>query len=292
MVAKLFLYLAIFAIGFVGVSLWSFWLIIRPPKIIINSIPRDYGLEAEDLTLKTKDGLKLSAWLIPKREIGNEKLEAGKNRALILMHGYPAEKADLLSLAKSLTSDFSLLLFDMRYFGESEGKYTTLGKKETLDLEVALDFLKNRGYYKTGVFGFSLGGSVAIMQAAEDKRIAAVAAYAPFANLKLLGYSAYKDLRILKYLLVELLSLWAKIFLDYDANSYSPETTAKTLRIPVLLIHSKEDEQISFLHAERLKKSLSQNPNAEFYFIEKGLHGDLPPDFDQHLLEFFQKSLQ
>ena len=288
---KIVLYALIFVLGFVGVSLWSFWLIVRPPKIIINLTPENYGLKPESLTLKTKDGLNIAAWLIPKQDVGSGKLEIEKKSALVLIHGYPAEKADMLPLAKSLTSHFSILLFDMRYFGKSEGRLSTLGKGEQLDLEAALDLLESRGYKKIGAFGFSLGGATALMKSG-DPRISAVAAYAPFSNLRQLGYESYARLWILKYPLVELISFWTKIFLDYDIDAESPELAIRKLAKPVLIIHDKMDDQISFLHALYLEKALAQNPKAEFYFPEEGGHGNLPFDFDKRILEFFEKSLQ
>jgi len=38
-------------------------------------------------------------------------------------------------------------------------------------------------------------------------------------------------------------------------------------------------------------EKLSQNQKAEFYFIEKGFHGELPADFEKRIAEFFDKSL-
>ena len=281
---KVLLYTSIFIVGFIGVSLWAFWLITHPPKIIIGTTPKTLGLKYEDIELKTEDGLALSAWFIP---IPNHKLPTS---ALILIHGYPAEKADLLPLAKVLSTKYSILLFDMRSFGKSEGGYTTLGKYELLDLEAALDFLESRGYDKIGVFGFSLGGAVGIMKS-DDPRIYAVASYAGFSNLRLLGHEAYKNLWVLKYPLVELLAFWNKIFFDYDIDALSPQNVAAKTRKPIFIIHNKEDEQISFAHAEGLKEALKNNPKAQFYFEEGGAHGLFPDNFDELILDFFIKNL-
>ena len=287
-------YFVIFVFGFVGVSLWSFWLIAHPPKIVIGTTPEDYGLNYEDIELKTEDGLKLAGWYIPAQTsgLGEARPEGRPTSALILIHGYPAEKADLLPFAKVLSTNYSILIFDLSSFGKSDGEYTTLGKKELLDLEAALDYLEGHDYEKIGIFGFSLGGAVAIMKAAEDPRIAAIAAYAPFVDLRLLGYGAYKNLWLLKYPLVELLSLWTKLFFDYDIAALSPEKAAARLQIPIFLFHQKQDVQIPLEHALRLKAALSQNPRAQFDFPETGSHGDFPFDFGKTLLEFFKKSLK
>ena len=287
------IYIAIFVLCFIGVSLCSFWLITHPPKIIIGTTPENYGLKHENVELETEDGLKLAAWFIPTSNLPASPVGGQfPTSALILIHGYPAEKADLLSLAKALSTKYSILLFDFRSFGQSEGKVSTLGKKELLDLEAALDWLENREFKKLGIFGFSLGGAVTIMKAAEDNRIQAVAAYAPFADLRLLGYDAYKNLWLLKYPLVELLSRWTKLFFDYDIATLSPEKAAEKLQIPIFLFHQKQDAQIPFEHALKLKAALSRNPKAEFDFPETGSHGDFPFDFGETLLDFFGKSLK
>lgn len=254
---------------------------VRPPRIVIPSRPEDYGLRAEEVSIATGDGLKLSAWLIPR----------SGHAAIILLHGYPAEKADMLPIAAALSPRFTILLLDLRYFGKSEGRMTTLGFRERDDLKRVIDQLFERGVTSVGVFGFSLGGAVALMTAAEDGRIGAVAAYAPFADAKTLGHDAYAWLLVLKYPLVEAMSVWARIFLGGDITVVSPVKAVATLAIPLLVIHSRQDDQISFRHAQRLEQALRGNPNAQFYFVDRGRHGELPPDLDDRLMAFFLKSL-
>src|SRR5207244_12893906 len=108
-------------------------------------------------------------------------------RAVSLLQGCPGHKAGMLPIAAGLAPRFTVLLLDQRYFGRSEGRLTTLGFRERRDLGRAVDFLAARGFGPVGVFGFSLGGAVALLAAAEDPRIRAAAAYAPFADPTLLG---------------------------------------------------------------------------------------------------------
>ena len=80
------------------------------------------------------------------------------------MHGYPTNKADVLPFSMFLLKKFNVFLFDFRSFGESQGKYTTAGFEEVKDLNAAINYLKNRDDTKNiGALGFSLGGSVALM---------------------------------------------------------------------------------------------------------------------------------
>jgi dipeptidyl aminopeptidase/acylaminoacyl peptidase len=208
-----------------------------------------------------------------------------------LLHGYPAEKADLLPLAAALHPRFATLLMDFRYFGRSRGRATTLGLRERRDLSRAIDLLRARGFARIGVFGFSLGGAIGITAAAEDPRIGAVAAYAPFADLRMLGHDVYAFLSALKYPLVEAMILWGRLFLGGDLSTPSPLSVAPTLSVPVLLIHSREDEQIPFRHARRLQRALDRHPGAEFHFVERGRHGELDRETEARIIAFFQKHL-
>lgn len=282
---KALFYALIFVLGFVAVSLVSFWLVVRPPRLVISATPEQYHLPARDVLIPTADGLKLSGWFIP----GEDTRSSGA--ALVLLHGYPADKADMLTLARALHPSFSLLLMDLRYFGKSGGRFTTLGLKERDDLKRTLDFLSERGYEQIGVFGFSLGGAVGIMTAAEDSRIAALAAYAPFADLRLIGQETYARLWLLKYPLVELLIFWAELFFGGSITDPSPFSASSKLSVPVFIIASRADEQISFRHAELLRAALRENPQVEFYFLERGLHGELPLDFEERLRRFFLNHL-
>ncbi|MBI2651860.1 alpha/beta fold hydrolase, partial [Candidatus Woesearchaeota archaeon] len=128
---------------------------IHPQKIITDLEPSDLGLKYEEVSFKSADGIKLNGWLIP-----NNKTKA----TIIVMHGYPADKANLLGIAEFLVKDFNVFLFDFRSFGKSEGKYTTVGYLEKNDLLGAINYLeKEKNITKIGLYGFSLGGAVALM---------------------------------------------------------------------------------------------------------------------------------
>lgn len=274
---KLLAYPAILVGGFVLLSLMSFWFAVRPPRIPIPLRPEDFRLAVEEVRITAEDGVTLAAWLLPRKGAP----------AVVLLHGYPAEKADMLPLAAALAPRFTVLLLDQRYFGKSGGRVTTIGFRERGDLRRAVDFLGTRGVREVGVFGFSLGGAVALLAAAEDPRIRAVVAYAPFADLKTLGHELYGWLWVLKYPFVGLLRGWSRLFLGHDITAVSPERAASTLSIPVLIVASREDEQIPFAHAERLRRALARNARAEVVTMDRGRHGELPAGFEARLAEFF-----
>ena len=274
-------YAAVLVAGFLLASLGSFWLAVRPPRLAIPLRPDDYGLAVEEVRIRADDGVRLAGWFVPRPGAP----------AVVLLHGYPAEKADLLPLATALAPQFATLLVDHRYFGESEGRATTLGFRERSDLKRMVDFLESRGATAVGVFGFSLGGSVALLTAAEDPRIRAIVAYAPFADLKALGHELYAWMWLARYPFVEAMLLWARLVFGADITRPAPAEAAARVSVPVLLVHSRQDEQIPFRHAERLRAALAANTQAEFEFMERGRHGELPAGFEGRLARFFHRAL-
>lgn len=266
---------------FVALSLVSFWLAVRPPRMTIPLVPADVKLAVEEIRIPTSDGLRLAAWLVP----------TPAAPAIVLLHGYPAEKADMLPLAAALSRRFAVLLVDLRYFGRSEGRVTTLGFRERDDLRRAIDVLAQRGFDRVGVFGFSLGGAIAITAAADDPRIGAVAAYSPFADLRMLAHELYAWMGPLRYPFVGLMRVWSRLVLGADVTAFPPVTAAARLSIPVYLIASRDDEQIGFRHAERLREALVANPRAEYEFMDRGRHGVMAPDVEQRLERFFLRAL-
>jgi uncharacterized protein len=278
---KFLLYAGGAAAVFVVLSAVSFWLAVRPPRLTIALAPADFKLAVEETWIETADGLRLSAWLVAKPGAP----------AVVLLHGYPAEKADMLPLAAALARRFTVMLVDLRYFGRSEGQVTTLGFRERDDLRRAVDALVRRGHDRIGVFGFSLGGAIAITTAADEPRIGAVAAYSPFADLRVLAHELYAWMGPLRYPFVGLMCVWSRLFLGADVTAFPPVAAAARLSIPLYLIASRDDDQIPFGHAERLRDALRANPRAEYEFMERGRHGFMAPDAESRLEQFFLRAL-
>lgn len=121
----------------------------------------------EPITLETRDQITLRGWYVP-----------GRNGAVIvLMHGYGAQRTQLLPEARALASNgYGVLLVDLRGHGESGGDGTTWGTREQLDLESALDFVAMRPEVdpqRTGALGFSIGAMAVAQVAARDPRVRA-----------------------------------------------------------------------------------------------------------------------
>jgi dipeptidyl aminopeptidase/acylaminoacyl peptidase len=263
-------------------SLWGFYSSIRPPRFLSSLTPRDLKTAYEDVSFRTADGLTLRGWYIPAARTSA--------KIVILLHGYPADKGDILPALASLHEDFNLLLFDFRYLGESEGNYSTAGAREVEDLLAALRFLKSRGIKEVGVWGFSMGGAVALMAIEKAPEIRAVISESSYASLAQMAFELFR-IPLLNYPMAYLVGLWAKLFLGIDLKQVSPVESVRASTIPILLIHSSADAVIPFSHARQLQEALAENANAEFWFNEEFAHGQLGSDYQTRVKSFFHKHL-
>lgn len=267
---------------FTIVSLYGFFITIRPPKIHSSLTPADFELDFKAVTIKTADGIDIAGWFIPQQN---------SDKIIIALHGYPADKGDVLPLLVFLHEDFNLLFVDFRYFGESGGLYSTIGVKEMYDLLAAVEFVKEKGFEKIGVWGFSMGGAVALLSTDKTSNIKAIVSDSSYAALSLLATEPYRNFTFLKYPLAFFTRVFARIFLGISIDEASPVKKVKEARIPILLIHSPEDEVVPFSHALLLREALKNNPRAEFWFEGGILHGQLQKEYQTRIKEFFQKNL-
>jgi dipeptidyl aminopeptidase/acylaminoacyl peptidase len=173
--------MAVFASLVIGVPLFvhhSVSSYVHPNRRLPTSSPAAMGLAYSDIVLQTRDGLHLAAWSVP----------GPRTDALILIHGIGHNRDDVLPLARDLHArGYNLLLLELRAHGYSEGDTSTLGVHEVEDVRAALIFLQNQpgvDPLRIGIWGMSLGSSVALMGAAALPELRAVAADSVFASAR------------------------------------------------------------------------------------------------------------
>ncbi|MCM8766585.1 MAG: alpha/beta hydrolase [Candidatus Omnitrophica bacterium] len=259
---------------------------VMPPRLSIFLTPKDIGLPYENITLKTEDGKKLIGWLI----------YSEKSKGIIIcLHGYPANKSDILPVVEFLYPEFSLLLFDFRAHGESQGKVCYFGLKEFLDVKSAIDFIKNNEKVKNlpiGVWGYSFGGAVGIISAAKYKDIKSLVTDSAFANFPDMVKNYYKNLGPLKYIFSSFSIFLGRHVFRSDFKLNSPENFISSLTCPILIIHSRNDDFVPFVHAEKLYEKANQPK--EIYIVEgphTGLDRAYTNEYREKVKNFFEKYL-
>lgn len=265
------------------ISLLQFLISIHPPRYYDSDVPSNYGLKYENVSFMTSDKIRIKAWLI-----ASEKA----NGTVIIGHGYPFDKGNILPVVKFLYPDYNLLLYDHRYFGESSGFITTVGIREVRDVNAAVGFVRERfGSEKpVALYGFSLSASAMIMSKAKVNAIIADSAYA---NLKNMVKHVYSVFGLLKFPFVKVTNLLSLVVFGVKPQYVSPALAIKDSDIPSFVIHGKKDSQIPAENAYLIKKS---NPEIEFWVVEDADHGQAyalhKEEYESKVKDFLKKYMK
>jgi len=267
--------------AFILFSLYSFFLYTRPKRYVSAVNPLDFGLAYQDVTLKTKDNISLAGWFIPNKD---------SPKAIVVCHGYPMDKGDILEIAQFLAKDYNLLLFDFRAMGKSKGKFSTAGWKEREDFLSAVDFLRKRGFKDIGAIGFSMGAAVILMSESPD--IKCIVSDSSYAKLELILEDLFKNFDIFQRPLAKTVKFWARLFLGVDIAKVSPVYYISSISVPVFLIHSKQDSEIPVEHVYMLHEA---NRKSKIWVLPEGHHiqGFMAQqkEYIQKISEFFKENL-
>ncbi|MCK4647919.1 prolyl oligopeptidase family serine peptidase [bacterium] len=273
--------LAFLIIMVITISSYAFYISVCPRRFVSSINPANFGLKCEEINFRTRDGLILKGWFIPKE---------GKKTTIIVCHGYPFDKGNILPSSLFLRREYNLFLFDFRAMGESEGRYTTAGYHEKKDLLAAIDYLKSRGIERIGALGFSLGGAVIIMAHSPD--IKAIVSDSSYATLDLMIHSLFRHYHFLRYPFVFTAKLLSRLVLKFNTSSVSPVDTIKEVETPILLIHGEGDSQIPVKNAYLLHGAA---PKSKLWIVPGADHGEAQVlatiEYEKRVLEFFKKNL-
>jgi len=228
-------------------------LMVMQPKLIykptreVSYTPDQIGLDYEPVKLTTSDGVELEGWFVPAKNAEFTVLFCHGNGGNI------AHRLDSISIFNEL--GLSCFIFDYRGYGNSQGRTTEKGTY--LDAQAAYQWLtgnKNTRPDKIIVMGRSLGGTIA----------AYIASKFPVKGLVIEScFTSYVDMGR-KYYPYLPISLFA--FYRYNTLEY-----LKQVSVPVMIVHSTEDDIVPFEFGEQLYNSA--NKPVKFVKVN-GTHND------------------
>lgn len=261
--------LALVVVLIPGISAFVAWNLTHPDKKEVDITPKAIGLPYQDVEFASADGTKLRGWLLK---------SATPERVVVMAHGYRGNRiSDKPSLptAKALVEKgFSVLMFDFRNSGLSDGSLTTVGALEKEDLLAAVRYVKDSGYGEKGIglIGFSMGAATTMMAGAELPEVKAMIVDSPFSDLNtylrenMSYWTHLPDVPFTQMILWELPWL-----IGHSPDEVSPLAQADKLKDrPVLVIHGTGDDAISLENSKRLITAL--DPNRATLWSVEGAH--------------------
>ena len=211
----------------------------------VTTTPRAVGLTYEPVSLHTRDGLYLEGWFLPVTQ---------SRATLLFFHGNAgniSHRLDSLRLFHDL--GLSVLIFDYRGYGNSGGKPTEAGIY--LDAEAAWRYLtESRGIPSDQIllFGRSFGGAVAAYLAERHPALGLVLE-STFTSVPDMAEELYPWLPVRRLARFQ-----------YDTRS-----RLANIHLPLMLIHSIDDEVIPYNHGKALFASA---PEPKRFLTLRGDH--------------------
>ena len=172
---------------------------------------------------------------------------------IVYLHGIADNRGSSGSVIQRFRAKgFDVIAYDSRANGESGGDACTYGFYEKQDLHRVLDTVTNRPIV---LIGTSLGGAVALQEAAGDPRVAAVVAAEIFSDLRTIATERAPF--IFTTLTIREAFQIAEREGHFEVDAVSPERAASRIRIPVLLLHGAADVDTRPEHTRRVYAALA-----------------------------------
>ena len=215
--------------------------------------------------------------------------EASTNRpgAVLLMHGFTGTKVEphriFVKTARLLAkAGFTALRFDFRGWGDSGGDSEDSSISTMIeDSRAAADFVaKHAGVDngRIGFLGFSTGGAVAALAAAQDSRVGTLALWNPVAD----GTPIIQGLMSKQHVdqigtrgKADHMGNWVSHRFIQEFTSMKPAFALATRPVPTLLIQAANDVSVPSSQIEQYQQALSASqvrceklviPNADHIF--------------------------
>jgi dipeptidyl aminopeptidase/acylaminoacyl peptidase len=245
-----------------------------PPKIPYWHDPADAAIYFRDVTLTTTDGVNLAAWYVP----AIDTFRPSNTPTILLAHGLLDSRRSMLHLVPWFhEAGYNVILLDFRGHGDSDKRPATIGRKEVLDLQAALDWLEAEGVVgRVGGLGMSMGAAALVNTAAQDDRIDALVLDSCFADWKDTDFG--EDYRLPPGWLVP--------------DVPSPQELIPHVHVPVFIVHGTADVLTNVDHAYRLYDA-ANDPKA--LWINDSGHAwsswTYPETYRQKVLDFFEATL-
>jgi len=257
-------------------------------------VPRDLGgapdldRRARRVRIPLEGDDALDGWLLP-----------GRERAVVLvLHGYGREHTRAWRYATFLSAaGYGVLAVDFRSSRWNRRLPTTLGLHEVVDAQAALDWLRSEpalAGHAVGMLGESLGGSVALLVAAENPEVRAIVVDGAFAHAALALEDSFERWAHLPRRGAHLARALSRALTGHDLGGVEVEPAAARLADrPLFLIHALRDDRLSSDNARRLWRAAgAKDP---LWIIPDAGHNQgwrrHRTEYERHVLAFFGRHL-
>ena len=198
-----------------------------------------------------------------------------RNKVAIICHGHTWNRINSLKYGYIFyNKGYNLIIYDHAYFGESDGKYTTLGLNEKLDLSAVIDLARQTFGQDAivALHGESMGAATVLSELSVRSDIDLIVADCPFsATMKYYRELCTHLTHLPSFPIVDIANVMAKSKYNYDFTKVNPIDGVKSSSVPICFIHGKADTFIRPSHSEAMYE-VSQNSLSELHLFDGAEH--------------------
>lgn len=266
----------------------------NPPatRNVSDKTPMDapWNLPARAVSVKSADGTTLRGWFVP----------ADSPRLILVQHGYKDRLQTMFNLTALLhRRGFQVMLMCVRGHDQSEGSLISFGQREMPDIEAWSALAQQQpgvDATKIGMFGVSMGGSLAIQYTATHNEVRALVADSAFSSLNDTIDTSVKFFTGLPaFPFAPMIRFWAER--EGEINAADIDATKWIGRIaprPLLVMQGGADVVVSNQSGQRLFAAAGEPK--QFWFEERVGHGQflkmMPDEFEKRVVGFFDEHLR
>jgi len=252
----------------------------------------------EDVTFKSRDGLTLKGWWFPAPGI------VAATKAAVLVHGKDQNRIDSSfdpgRIARALIADgWSVLLFEMRGHGASDGLRWGLGQYEPSDILGAIDLAAQKtGQPRSRIatIGESMGGGSVLMTVGADPSIGPVVTDSAYASAAEVVDEVGPEYSGLPAFFTPGLVLMSRLVYGLDIGSVVPVDVVRAHpERAFLFIQCADDHTVALHHGVELKAA-SANPATQLWVVKDCGHVKAfvthPEEWTTRVLAFLDRQLK
>ena len=237
----------------------------------------------------SNDGTRLHGWFIPAQSklVAEGESAAALAPTIVHVHGNAGNILSHIWFTEYLpNAGFNLFLFDYRGYGQSKGRARSR-RPLIEDTHAAINYLLTRSdvdVRRIGMYGQSLGGSIALNVMAERQDIRAAVIESAFASWREIAACAIGGNKPG--------FLCTSISTVLISDSHRPDHAISNIHRPVLLIHGDADTIIPVEHSRQLAKASAGS--AKLIEVPGGEHNslrDTHPEIESLVIDFFNSAL-